>query len=497
MPSSKKYKILFVTSEVVPFMKTGGLADVSSALTQKLTEMGHQVRIVVPKYGSIDERKYKIHEVVRLKDLKTQIGDKEVSFSLRSSFLVGPKARVQIYFLDNMEYFVSRHSLYEDPITGEEFKDNDERFILLNKSVFELMQKLGWIPDIIHINDWQCSLIPAYLKTVHKNNEMFQSIKTILTIHNLVYQGIFPKSSFAKTGLPEQLNSDKGIIHSSKVNFLKAGIQYADIINTVSATYAKEICSIKEFGYGLDTLLAKRKKDIYGIINGIDEAIWNPEKDKLIAKNYSQKNIADKIENKIALCENFGFAADENIPIIGIISRLTDTKGFDLLQKAFSDIAKLNVRVVLLGTGEKKYQKYFEDYSAKHPNKLSCYLGFDEKLAHLIEAGSDMLLIPSKSEPCGLNQMYSLVYGTVPIVHKTGGLADTVVNYTDKNQDGNGFVFDKYDAKEMVKEIKRAVEIYNNDKATWSKIIKNGMKSTFSWIDSTKQYVDLYKKLAD
>ena len=497
MPSSKKYKILFVTSEVVPFMKTGGLADVSSALTQKLTEMGHQVRIVVPKYGSIDERKYKIHEVVRLKDLKTNIGSKEVTFSLRSSFLVGPKARVQIYFLDNQEFFVSRHSLYDDPLTGEEFKDNDERFILLNKCVFELIQKLGWIPDIIHCNDWQCSLIPAYLKTIYKSNELFQQIKTILTVHNMAYQGVFPKSAFAKTGLPEQLNSEKGLIHANKVNFLKAGLVYSDIINTVSATHAKEICSEKECGYGLHELLAKRKKDIFGIINGIDESIWNPEKDKLIPKNYSVKNIAEKIENKKALCENFGFSTEDNLPVIGIISKLSDIKGFDLLQKAFAEIAKLSVRVVLLGTGDKKYQKFFEDFSSKHSDKFSCYLGFDEKLAHLIEAGSDMLLMPSKFEPCGLNQMYSLVYGTVPIVHKTGGLADTVSNYSEKTTDGNGFVFEKYDAKEMIKEIKRAVDIFNNEKTVWSKIIKNGMKSTFSWADSTKSYIDLYKKLVD
>ena len=497
MPSSKKYKILFVTSEVVPFMKTGGLADVSSALTQKMTEMGHQVRIVVPKYGSIDERKYKIHEVVRLKELKTNIGSKIVNFSLRSSFLVGQKARVQIYFLDNNEYFVSRHSLYDDPLTGEEFHDNDERFILLNKSIFELIQKLGWIPDIIHCNDWQCALIPAYLKTVYKNNEEFKSIKTVFTIHNLVSQGIFGKSTFNKTGLPEQLNSENGIFHNNKVNFLKAGLLYSDIINTVSSTYSKEICNDIEFGYGMHDLLVKRKKDIYGIMNGIDENIWNPEKDKLLPKNYSIKNFGDKAESKKALCENFGFTYDENIPIIGIISRLTDTKGFDLLQKAFPELMKMDVRIVILGTGERKYHKFFEDFASKHSDKLSCYIGFDERLAHLIEAGSDMFLMPSKFEPCGLNQMYSLVYGTVPIVHKTGGLADTVQNYSVKTPEGNGFVFEKYDIKEMIKEIKNAVEIYTNDKHTWLKIIKNGMKSTFSWSDSAKHYLDLYKKLVD
>ncbi|MCK9279116.1 MAG: glycogen synthase GlgA [Melioribacteraceae bacterium] len=497
MPAGKKLKILFVTSEVVPFIKTGGLADVSSALPQILQELGHQVRIVVPKYGAIDERKYKIHEVVRLKDLTTEIDKKEVVFSLRSSFLIGQKTRVQIYFLDNNDYYGSRHSLYSDPMTGEEYADNDERFILLARSIFDLIQKLGWIPDIIHCNDWQCGLIPVYLKTMYNDDPMFENIKTVFTVHNLAAQGVFPKSSFIKTGLPKNLEKESGVLQKGKMNFLKGGLLFSDAINTVSETYAKEISEDKTLGLGLFDTLSKRKKDLYGIINGIDDSIWNPETDSKITKKYSMKNLEHKIDNKKALADNFNLEYKKEVPIIGLISRLVDNKGFDLLKNAVPDLLKLDAQFVILGTGDKKYHKFLETLSSKNPNKFSCYLGFDDELAHLIEAGSDMFLMPSLYEPCGLNQMYSLMYGTVPIVRKTGGLADTVIPYNSKNEEGNGFVFEKYNAKEMVAEIKNAVKVYSSDQKTWQKIMKNGMKSNFSWLNSAKNYVDLYRKLTD
>jgi len=495
MPS--KYKILFITSEVVPFVKTCGLADVSSALPQKLQELGHHVRIVVPKYGAIDERKFKIHEVVRLKDLKINIGEKEVIFSLRSSFLIGPKTRVQIYFLDNPEFFGTRHSLYTDPITSEDYPDNDERFILLSKAVFELITKLGWAPDIIHCNDWQTGLIPAYHKTEYKNDPLFSSIKTLFTIHNMSAQGIFPKSSFEKTELPKDLASDKGILHKGKVNFLKSGLVYSDMINTVSETYAKELCQNKDFGAGLQTVLSKRKKDMYGIINGIDDTIWNPEFDKKIPQRYSAKNIELKKENKKALAENFGFDYDPKIPVIGMISRLIPDKGIDILQKAFPQLMKMKIRLVLLGTGDKQYHKFFTSAASKYSDKFSCFIGFDDELAHLIEAGSDMFLMPSKFEPCGLNQMYSLIYGTVPIARATGGLADTVQPFNIKNGTGNGFTFQKYSCGEMIAEVKKAYKIFSTKQDTWQILMKNGMKSNFTWMNSAKKYLDLYKKLTD
>lgn len=493
--AAKKLKVLFVTSEVVPFIKTGGLADVSAALPQMLSELGHEVRIVVPKYGAVDDRKFKIHEVVRLKDIPIKIGDKEVLFSLKSCFLPGQKIRVQIYFLDNPEYFGSRNSLYSDPIKGEDYSDNDERFILLGRSVFELISKLGWIPDIIHCNDWQCGLIPAYLKTIHKDEESFQQFKTLLTIHNLSYQGEFPKSTFHKTGLPDELNNEKnGILSSGKVNFLKSGLLFADAINTVSETYANEIRTDKEAGAGLKDVLAKRKNDLYGIVNGIDTKTWNPEKDKHLPKKYSAKNLDNKIENKKELCDKFGFEYSENVPVIGLISRLYDEKGFDLLNKAFADIMKLDLQMVLLGTGNRKYHQFFDKMAGKYKGKFACYLGFNDELAHLIEGGADIFLMPSLYEPCGLNQMYSLMYGTVPLVRETGGLADTVERFNEKTGEGNGFMFKKYDDKEMLKEMKRALKVFE-DKKTWQKIMRAGMKSDFSWSSSAKKYVDLYKTI--
>ncbi len=494
MASAKSLKVLFVTSEVVPFVKTGGLADVSSALPQKLQELGHQVRIVVPKYGSIDERKYKIHEVVRLKDLTTKIGKKEVTYSLRSSFLIGSKVRVQIYFLDNEEYFGSRHSLYTDPIKGTNYKDNDERFILLSKSVFELIDKLGWVPDVIHLNDWQTSLIPIYQKTLYKENEKFKNIKTLLTVHNIGQQGIFSKTSFAKTGLPENLNNNKGVLFKDKLNFLKAGLKFADTISTVSESYSKEICKIPEISYGLKDEINCRKKDLYGIVNGIDTLIWNPEKDKKIAKKFSLTSLKNKLVNKEELAEKFGLDFEPEIPTIGMISHLEDNKGFDLLKKSFKEIMALDIKLVLLGTGEKKYHKFFEDAEMKYSEKFACYLGFDDDLAHLIEAGSDMFLMPSKYEPCGLNQMYSLVYGTIPIVRNTGGLADTVVNYNPKDKKGTGFVFKKYESKDLINTIKKAITLYK-DKKAWERLMKTGMKVNFSWLNSSKNYVSLYKNI--
>lgn len=492
--AGKRLKILFVTSEVVPFVKTGGLADVSSALPQMLSELGHEVRIVVPKYGAIDSRKFKIHEVVRLKDIPVKIGDKEVTYSLKSCFLPGQKVRVQIYFLDHQEYFGNRNSIYVDHETGSDYPDNDERFILLSRAVFELIERLGWIPDIIHCNDWQTGLIPAYLKTIYKDVEIFQQFKTLFTIHNLSYQGIFPKSSFKKTGLPEELNSEKGIEIYGKINFMKAGLLFSDVISTVSETYSNEIRTDDDLGAGLRQVLSKRKNDLYGILNGIDTRVWNPELDKSIPHKYSVKDFSGKLENKKALLEKFRLNFNENVPLIGLISHLFDSKGFDLITEIFPELMKLNVQVILLGTGDRKYHNFFEKMSQKYTDKFSCYLGFNDELAHLIEAGADMFLMPSRFEPCGLNQLYSLNYGTVPLVRETGGLADTVVKYNEKTGEGNGFSFKPYEASALLKELNRALRIWE-DKKVWTRIMKNGMRLDLSWTNSAKKYIDLYKTI--
>ncbi len=496
MPSSKKLRILYVTTEVFPFCKAGGLAEVSAALPQKIMEMGHDVRVIVPKYGNVDEKKHKIHEVVRLKDLSVNIGDKEVVFSLRSSFIVGTRARVQIYFLDNDEYFGKRHSLFTDPITGEDFEDNDERFILLSKAVFELITKLGWYPDIIHCNDWQCGLIPAYLRAFTANNPLFSKIKSLFTIHNLAVQGSFPFESFAKTNLPDEYNNDfTGVISKGRLNFMKSALNFSDSINTVSEKYAEEICNDQNFSDGLFQILNSKKDKISGIINGIDENIWNPECDKFISKQYSLKNPESKVENKITLSDKFNLDYSEDIPLIGIISKLIDSKGFDILTEAFEELMKMDIKLILLGSGDKKYHSFFEDAMYNYQDKFSCYLGNDEELAHLIAAGADIYLMPSLFEPCGLNQMYSLIYGTVPVVRATGGLADTVQDFNYEDHTGNGIVFSDYSSEALIEAVRRAVSIYRDDKNSWQKLVKSGMKANFNWNCSSKSYVSLYKEI--
>jgi starch synthase len=317
----------------------------------------------------------------------------------------------------------------------------------------------------------------------------------LFTIHNLAYQGEFPVTTFKKTGLPKELESvSKGIVHNGKINFMKSGLMFADVINTVSQTYANEIRTKEEYGEGLKDVLAKRKDSLFGIVNGIDKNVWNPEKDKQIPTNYSTKNIEEKLNNKKELAERFNLPFAENVPIIGLISRLYDSKGLDLVHKSFADLMKLDVQVVLLGTGDQKYHALFDKMVSKYPKKFASYLGFNDELAHLIEAGSDMFLMPSKYEPCGLNQMYSLAYGTVPIVRETGGLADTVIKYNEKTEEGTGFTFKKYDAEEMVKEIKRAIKVFE-DKKSWQKIMRAGMKLDFGWDVSAKRYIELYKTI--
>lgn len=488
---ARPLNVLFLSSEIVPFAKTGGLADVSYALPQAIKELGHEVRVMMPKYGFISERKFGIHEIVRLREIEIPVGDVLQKGSAKASFIVGQKVKVQVYFLEN-EFYYDRDDLYVDPKTKKDYPDNDERFIFFSKGVIETLKKLGWRPDVIHCNDWQTALVPVYLKTIYSDDPFFKGVKTVLTIHNISYQGVFSKESFYKSGLPEQIFPE--IQHDGNFNFLKAGILYADFITTVSPTYAKEIISNDEIGAGLSNVLKKRKKDLYGIVNGVDYSTWNPEIDKFIPVPYGIHTIETKYENKKALLRYFGLDYSEEVPVVSQISRLVEQKGFDLIEEVIDEMMKLNIQYIVLGTGERRYEYMLEKIKRKYPKRVGIYIGFNEELAHLIEAGSDMFLMPSKYEPCGLNQMYSLRYGTVPIVRKTGGLADTVEEFNPKTGRGTGFLFEKYSSQEMLKALKKAISVYKNKKL-WLKLIKNGMSKDFSWNASAKKYVELYQKL--
>lgn len=489
---SKPLNILYVSSEVEPFAKTGGLADVSAALPKAIKESGHEIRIIMPRYRFISERKFKLHDIIRLKDIPVPVGNGTELGNVKSSFISNLKEKVQVYFLDNAKYF-GRDGIYQSPVGKKDYQDNDERFIFFCHGVLETLKRLGWQPDIIHCNDWQTGLIPAYLKTLYSADPFFKSVKTVFTIHNMAYQGSFSQDSFKKSGLPSDLFKLDGVEAYGKFNFLKTALFFADTITTVSQKYAEEICSSPELGAGLNGFLSHRKKDLHGILNGIDYQQWDPLQDEHVYRKYDVKSIEAKIDNKKALTKRFGLQYDETIPLVGAISRLVDQKGFDLVLEAMDDLMKMNIQFVLLGSGDPKVEKKFEAYQKKYNSKMGVFFGFDDELAHLIEAGSDMFLMPSQYEPCGLNQMYSMRYGTIPVVRATGGLDDTVEDYAGSGK-GTGIKFEKYDAKELVKAVHRAVKLYEQSDE-WKKIMRNGMSKDFSWGHSARKYVSLYKEL--
>jgi len=456
-------KVAFISSEVVPFAKTGGLADVAGSLPLALEKLGIEVKIIMPKY-----------KTVKVKADKTIIG-----------------RNVEVLFVENEKYF-GRDKLYGDRFG--DYPDNIERFSYFSKACLELLKKINFKANIIHCNDWQSSLIPVYLKTIYKNDIFFAGVKSILTIHNLSYQGMFDKSQFTKTGLGWDLFTVRGLEFFDRVNILKGGILFSDAVTTVSPTYAKEI-QTKELGCGLEGILEQRANDLYGILNGIDYNIWNPKKDKNIAKKYDANSIKDKCVNKEDLQKISGLKVDKNIPLIGMISRLADQKGFDLVAAIIGDLLKTKVQFIVLGTGDNKYHILLEKIARLYPAKSSINLKFDAMLAQKIYAGADIFLMPSRFEPCGLGQLICLRYGTVPVARLTGGLQDTIQEFDANTKSGNGFTFSDYSSAGLLSAIKRALALYR-DRAAWQKLATRTMGYDFSWESSAKEYADLYDKFA-
>jgi starch synthase len=487
----KKLKVLIVSPEVVPFAKTGGLADVTGALPKALASLGHQVKVMLPKYQMIDEKKFNLKEMP-ISFPEIPLGGKKEKINLKRST---PKNSQVEYLLLANDYYFGRKELYKDPQTGFDYKDNDERFILFARGTLEILKSIDWQPEIIHCNDWQSALIPAYLKTVYAGDPFFKNTVTVFSIHNIAYQGNFPKDTFKKIGVKDELFFPTSPFeYWGNCNFLKIGISYAEVITTVSERYMVEIQTSKEFGYGMEGILRTRSDDLYGVLNGIDYQEWSPEIDKLIPFNYTPEDLSGKKRNKEQLLKLNGLpVSKKDIPLIGMISRLADQKGFDLLAQIKEELLNLNFNFVILGTGEKKYHDLLKELEKKYPKKLKVNLAFDNKLAHLIEAGADMFLMPSRYEPCGLNQLYSLKYGTVPIVRETGGLADTIQNYDPQTETGTGFVFKNYDPEELLTAIKKALKVYQ-DKKKWKRLMLAGMQKDFSWEASAKKYVQLYEK---
>jgi starch synthase len=457
-------KIAICASEVVPFAKTGGLADVTGALPFALEALKQEVIIVMPKYKVISEPKFKIN---KLKE--------DISYSM-----IGKG--IKVYFLENDAYF-KRDALYGDK--SGDYKDNLDRFSYYCRRSLELLKEINFKADVIHIHDWQAALIPIYLKTLYKEAPFYKNMRTVLTIHNIGYQGLFPKEQYPKLGLDWSLFNMEMLEFYNQINLLKGGMVFSDIINTVSPTYSKEI-QTKEFGYGLEGVLNKRKNSVFGILNGLDYSIWNPKIDKFIAKNYSAENIKDKSESKKDLQQLSNLPQKQDVPLFGIVSRLAEQKGFDILAEGIDKICKMGLQLVILGTGDLKYHLILEEMVKKYPKVISLHLKFDDALAHKIYAGSDIFLMPSKYEPCGLGQLISLKYGTIPLVFKTGGLADTVTKDT-------GFILDNYGPQDLIKTMQNAIKAFQ-DKKKWPKMQSAAMKCDFSWEESAQKYINLYER---
>lgn len=488
---AKPLSVLFTASEIFPFAKTGGLADVAYGLPIALRDLEHDVRVMLPKYGAISERKNRIHEINRLKDFPVSVGDKIESATVKSSSILNPRTKVQAYMTTNFTYFDSKWGLYNDPETGIEYTDNDERFIFFCRTVIETCIHLGWFPDVVHCNDWQTALLPIYMKTLYRNE--FKNTKTVFTIHNVTKQGSFSlKKTFKKTGLPESCLAD--LTHKGECNFMKAGILYADHITTVSKSYGQELLNDTKMTNGLNNILKSRLNVFSPIINGIDTVVWSPDKDRIIKRRYDHATIDKKSANKVALLEEFGLEYNPETPVIGMISRLVELKGFGLLRDAINELLTENVQLIVLGEGDLEIEEFLINLAIEHPDKVGVRIGFDDPLAHTIEAGADMFLMPSLHEPCGLNQLYSLAYGTVPIVRATGGLIDTVINYDEKAQSGNGFTFKDYTASAMMEAIRRALALFKEN-GNWLELVRRGMKEDHSWANSAKKYEEIYRKI--
>jgi len=483
----KPLKILFITTELEPFCKAGGLGDVSRSLPKALSAMGHDVKIIMPLHGVIDEDKHNIKLVE--KDLKARIDkNNKINFRIKKGYLT---ENLPIYFIDKYRYFRSRGKIYG-------YDDGNQRFMFFCFAALKTIEKINSLqPDIIHCNDWQTGLIPYLLKTRFNNKDEFRKIRTVFTIHNLTFQMGKDWWTIKKREWDDSVSdipdfNDKYKI--DRINFTKRGILNADIVNTVSEQYAKEVTQQK-FGQELHDILLEKyeEKRFYGIINGIDYKEYNPKTDPGLKARYDYNSLDKKNINKKYLQEKFGFEIDGNIPLIAMATRITEQKGFDLIIEIIDALLRLKMQLILVGSADPYYKKIFKKLSKKNPKKVAARLQFETKNITSVYAGSDMFLMPSRFEPCGLGQMISLRYGSIPIVRETGGLSDTITNYNPRTGQGNGFVFKTYDSKDLLVAVTRALENYKYKNA-WLKLVRNGMQESFSWEVPAKKYVILYRK---
>jgi starch synthase len=477
-------KVLIASSEIVPFAKTGGLADVTGALSKALRRIGVEADCILPLHRCVDPGRFPMTQAGP--PLRVPLGHREEAGTVEET---DAGEGVRAYLIRNDRYF-DRQFLYGTK--DGNYADNCERFTFFCRAVMEWLVRSGRKYDILHSNDWQTALIPAYARTLYSQEDAIRQAGTVFTIHNLGYQGLCWNHDLPLTGLGWELFTPQGLEFYGKLNLMKAGLVFGDVLSTVSPTYSREI-QTPEYGHGLDGVLYERRADLYGIINGIDDGEWNPATDPLIAAPFSRENLAGKKACRADLLAEFGWTVPPEEPVIGMVGRLTAQKGLDLLMETGEWLAQQPARVVVLGAGERAYEEAMAELGRKYPERFSIRLAYDERLAHKIEAGADIYLMPSRYEPCGLNQIYSLRYGTVPIVRRTGGLADTVVDADADPRGGTGFTFPGYDAKELAATVSRALAAYA-DRPRWEGIVRRAMEKDFSWGPSAREYAALYEK---
>ena len=481
-------KILFVASEARPFIKIGGLGEVMHALPESLRQLGHDARIIIPKYATIEAEKFSFELV--LKGIKPESDENDPHGIFISNILSNKneKGQTAAYFIENMEYYEKRANVYG-------YSDDAVRWALLSRATLEFIRQSKWKPDVIVAADWQTGLISNYLHTDYKNDEALKNIAVVFSIHNIIYQGMFDHhfvnemdGDYGQEAIPS-LNDPRLL----QLNFMRRGIKYADIINTVSSTYAQEITT-SEYGELLDPLLKERRSRLFGILNGINYDFYNPKTDPYLEYKYDIKNLSDRAKNKNVLQKKFNLSRENKMPVFGIVSRLTDQKGFGLLMDAGHPLlSNFDFQLIVIGTGDSQFMGFFKHLSETYPEKVAAHLVYDETLSHFVFGGADAIMIPSRFEPCGLTQMEAMRYGAIPIVRKTGGLADSVSDYNPEKQTGTGFVFEKFDHYSFYGAVIRCLETQRYPKH-WEKLQKRAMTADFSWTKSAEEYIDLFKK---
>ncbi len=489
---AQRFRVAMLSAECVPFAKVGGLADVTGALSRAVADMGCSVAVVLPRYGDLSIADDASLELVG--QVEVPVGGKDETALIYRLRHAGMPAHLHHFFIANETYF-GRSGVYGDPATGVPFADNAARSVFFTRASLEALRAVAYAPDVLHVNDHQTALAPAYLKTVYAEDPFFQMTATLLAIHNLGYQGVYPPETMALAGFPDEyLYPLSPFEFWGKMNFLKAGIHFADSLVTVSERYAEEIQSGEEFGFGLQGVLNARRTDLVGILNGIDTKVWNPRTDRLIPARYDAQNLEGKELCTAGLVQDVGLPGEPRHAVVGMISRLVAQKGFDLIRSAADRLLALPLRWVILGSGETEIELFLETTARRHPDRMAYRRGYDEPLAHRIEAGADFFLMPSRYEPCGLNQMMSMRYGTVPVVRATGGLADTVVPLTVDAAEGTGIVFSEYAPGALVGAVEQAVALFA-DPAALARARRNGMSRDFSWEASARNYIRLYRQV--